>query len=246
MSGEFHYKRFVMLSSAITCAAAALLVLVYGHRLFTGGATGGGAVFPSSAVYPLRGVDLSRHNGTVDFDMLADSIDFVYLKATEGRAHRDPRFARNYVKAVNAGLRVGAYHFFRFDVDGESQAENLLWVIRRLPLDLPPAIDVEAAGQSSGKHPDKVVRQRIVDMVRVLRAAGHDSIVIYTNKNGLAHYLDHEELRKCGLWISSFTDPPVSPLAGVEWDVWQFSHTGRLPGVDGDVDLNVQNPRRID
>lgn len=244
-SPVFHYRRFVLLSLAIMAAAVTLVMIVYGHRIIYGRYNDGGpSSFPPASLYPTRGVDLSRHNATVDFDLLADSVDFVYLKATEGRTHHDRRFPAYYVKSINAGLKVGVYHFFRFDVDGESQAENFLWAIRRLNLDLPPAIDVETDGQGRDIPNHALIRNRLSDMIRVLRDAGLDSIIIYTNKHGLDNFISDSDLRACGLWISSFTDPPLSPLVRKEWDIWQFSHTGRLPGVDGYVDLNVMNPRR--
>lgn len=62
--------------------------------------------------YPIKGLDLSAHNGTPDFDSIAAAgIDFVYLKASEGESFRDTGFLRNYSQARKNGIAVGAYHF---------------------------------------------------------------------------------------------------------------------------------------
>lgn len=56
--------------------------------------------------YPVTGLDLSAHNGDIDFSLLAaDSIDFVVLKATEGATFKDPKFHHNYLAARKAGIR---------------------------------------------------------------------------------------------------------------------------------------------
>lgn len=63
--------------------------------------------------YQLKGIDLSAHNGKVDFGQVSDAgIDFVILKASEGSRFRDSRFDENYRMAMDSRLYVGAYHFF--------------------------------------------------------------------------------------------------------------------------------------
>ena len=87
--------------------------------------------------FPIRGIDVSSHNGMMNLDAAAkDGVEFVFIKASEGATFRDPNFRLNYTKARHAGLMTGAYHFFRFDVDGVSQAVNFLRAIgpRRLEL----------------------------------------------------------------------------------------------------------------
>lgn len=63
--------------------------------------------------FPITGIDISSHNGDIDFDRLVrDSIDFVMIKATEGTTFKDSRFQSNYRQARDAGIKaVGAYHF---------------------------------------------------------------------------------------------------------------------------------------
>ncbi|MDE6309419.1 MAG: hypothetical protein K2L81_04415, partial [Muribaculaceae bacterium] len=76
---------------------------------------------------PVNGIDISSHNGKIDFEAVrADSIDFVIIKATEGSTFKDPAFHTNHTNALKAGLKVGAYHFFRFETNGQQQALNLI------------------------------------------------------------------------------------------------------------------------
>jgi len=70
-------------------------------------------VYPSWKQYPVRGVDVSHHNGRVDWPRIrAAGYVFAYLKATEGATFRDRTFLRNRTEATRAGLVTGAYHFF--------------------------------------------------------------------------------------------------------------------------------------
>ena len=187
----------------------------------------------SSDGYDLYGVDLSAHNGNVDFGRLKSAgIDFVILKASEGRDFRDSFFKANYNKAVADSLYVGAYHFFRFDVDGISQAENFMEAVSGLKLDLPLAIDVEENGNPYVFVKSKVVRQ-LQDMVDELIANEYD-VMFYTNKAGYDKFI-RGNFDDFPLWICSFTLPGED----VEWTIWQYSHWGNVDGVEGDVDLNL-------
>jgi GH25 family lysozyme M1 (1,4-beta-N-acetylmuramidase) len=73
----------------------------------------------------IRGVDLSHWNGDVDFVALkASGIEFVILKATEGISWLDDRFEEYWQGALDAGLLVMTYHFFRSNYNGKEQAEH--------------------------------------------------------------------------------------------------------------------------
>lgn len=117
-------------------------------------------------IYPVKGIDISSHNGShIDFKAVkADTVEFVYIKASEGENFRDSLFYRNYTGAVEAGLKVGAYHFFRFDREGWRQGRNLLDVMGKLRFDLPPAVDVEEWANARNFTTEEVVRQ-LRDMI---------------------------------------------------------------------------------
>lgn len=192
--------------------------------------------------YPVVGVDLSAHNGVVDFDSLAAAgIDFVYLKASEGVSFRDRAFVRNYRAARRAGLAVGAYHFFRFDCDGELQSVNFLRAVDGLRPDLPLAVDVEEWRNAPGQT-TATVRERLRILVALLRAHGY-KVMIYTNKQGHARFVrdGFRSQEDPDVWICSFTTPP---LGHEPWRLWQHSHIGRVAGVRGPVDLNTFNGGR--
>lgn len=183
--------------------------------------------------YPVRGIDISSHNGTVNLEAAAaEGISFVFIKASEGESFIDPGFDFNYKKAVEAGLQTGAYHFFRFDVDGISQGINLLKAVKGKELDLGLVIDVEEAGNPRGIHPD-TIQERLASMTDFLTLKGH-RVMFYTNREGYYNYIQ-QNFSGYPLWICSFYSTPINTA----WTFWQYDHHGRVKGIKGDVDLNV-------
>ena len=190
--------------------------------------------------YPVRGIDVSRHNGDIDFKKVAQSgIDFVFIKASEGISHRDTLFSRNLREAERAGLKTGAYHFFRFDRDGVSQAINFLGAVGHRHTDMGLVIDVEQAGNPSG-IPKEEIKKQLTSMVEYMNLLGY-RIMIYTNNDGYYDYIA-DTLPGFPLWICRFQENPIH----AEWTFWQYDHHGRVDGVTGDVDLNAFCGSRAD
>lgn len=185
------------------------------------------------ALYPVRGIDISSHNGYSNFKAVSDAgYSFVFIKASEGADFRDPNFAHNFREARHAGLKVGAYHFFRFDREGVDQAVNLLNVLGDRKPDLGIAVDVEDFSNAKGVPADSV-RMRLQVMAEYLNMRGH-RVIFYSTREGIEKYII-PDLQGFPLWICSFTDNSNRD----DWDFWQFDHHGKVPGVRGDVDINV-------
>lgn len=219
---------------AIIALTATAIALVVGRRAFTAREPD---VVLSRLEFPIRGIDISAHNGPVDFmQVLADSIDFVYIKATEGATWRDALFEQNYRAARDAGLAVGIYHFFRFDVPGWRQSVNIIGAIGNRHLDMPVAIDVEEWGNPAQFTTDDIITH-LRSLVEMLRQNGREPI-IYTNKNGYYRFV-RGHFDDVALWICSFTSPPLAERD--RWTIWQHSHVGRIRGINGPVDLCTFN-----
>ncbi len=186
--------------------------------------------------YPVAGIDVSKHNGEIDFEKVAaDDYQFVFIKASEGKTYQDEAFNRNYQGARDAGLKVGAYHFFRKNRTGEEQAANLLNVVKGKELDLPLVIDLEDDWGNGATTSRETALKRVLEMIEILDDKGYD-VMIYTNLDGYGKYYkgmlgDHD------LWLCSFTSPDI--LTDKPHRFQQFSHEGVVDGVKGDVDLNV-------
>ncbi len=186
--------------------------------------------------YPVAGIDVSKHNGEIDFEQVRDDdYQFVFIKASEGKTYKDEAFNRNYQQARKAGLMVGAYHFFRKNRTGEEQADNMLEVIKGKTFDLPLVIDLEDDWGNGATVDRKMALNRVMDMIQRLKDKGY-SVMIYTNFDGYNKYYK-DMLGDNDLWLCSFTSPDLLPH--MPHRIQQFSHEGTVKGVEGKVDLNV-------
>lgn len=183
--------------------------------------------------YPIRGIDISAHNGMMNLDAAYnDGIRFCYIKASEGAGFRDRNFRLNYSKARHAGMKIGAYHYFRFDTGGVEQARNLIEAVGYRKLDLGIAVDVEETGNATGVPSDSIL-DRLARMAEYLNLRGY-RVVFYSNRSGVYDYLDHA-VPGCPLWVCSFSKTPIER----DWLFWQYDHHGKVAGISGDVDLNT-------
>jgi lysozyme len=183
----------------------------------------------------VRGADVSRHQGAIDWRALAASdVRFVYIKASEGSDYRDDRFASNWQGAGAAGLKRGAYHYFTLCRAGAAQAANFMAVAPR-DGDLPPAIDVEQKSACRRGAQITDVSGELTACLDMLEAHYGVRPIIYTTREFHdAHLMDalgHERF-----WLRNLFAQP--DFRRRDWVFWQYSHDGKRPGVSGPLDLN--------
>ncbi len=189
---------------------------------------------PAEAFAPgNEGIDLSHHNGEVNWDALGSApIDFVYLKATEGRDWKDSRFQENWLEASQRGWHVGAYHFYLLCRNGAAQAANFIQSVEVRDGTLPPAVDLEYAHNCTPDGPKSAVLAEIEDFLTALEAEYGAPPVLYTTPEFYRDWLEGR-FPANPVWMRRLSGPPEGDVL-----IWQYSMKGRVPGVDGFVDLN--------
>ncbi|MEE0866653.1 MAG: GH25 family lysozyme [Clostridia bacterium] len=194
------------------------------------------------------GVDVSSYQVNINMNKLKkQDIKFIYIKATEGSKTQDDRFAENWENAKNAELLSGAYHFFSYDSEGKTQAENFIKTVGKdIKGRLIPAVDVEYYGDKEQNPPSKevVVRELKVFLEMVEKEYGIKPL-IYTRTEIYDKYLkgEFDEYKK---WISSFYTP-LSWNYKDDWYIWQYLNKGELEGYTGGekyIDLNILNKEK--
>jgi lysozyme len=194
--------------------------------------------YPSQERFPVRGIDVSHHQGEIDWDAVRSAgIEFVFVKATEGRDHNDTRFLENWEGAGRAGIRRGAYHFFTFCTPGLEQADHFLSVVGSLPRELPVAADVEFSGNCEGWSSIDDIRSELRAFLRrVGDSLGHAPTLYVTPSSFREIAAGHFDRRR--IWLRGLFFEPSRRRYGA-WSFWQYADNARLPGIRGPVDLNV-------
>jgi lysozyme len=190
---------------------------------------------PDRHRYPLRGIDVSHYQGSIDWPAVAgDDVAFAYVKATEGVESRDARFAPNWRGAERAGIRVGAYHYFIFCRSGRAQAHNFLAVAPHGRSALPPAVDLEMGGACRTRLTGPEMRRQLDAYLAVVEARERRHAVLYVTPQFFATY--HAYLPKRPMWRRSILSTPAPDGS---WTFWQYHSRGRVAGIRTLVDLNV-------
>lgn len=204
-------------------------------RLFTHGRP---AATPMDSRYGLQGIDVSHHQGEIDWAMVAASgqVGYVYLKATEGSDHVDSCYEANLRGCRAYGLPVGSYHFFTASSSAVAQARHFISHAERSQQDLLPMVDVEW----SGTH--DMAKDRLQDSLAVyayyIKQHYGRYPIIYADRKYYSTRLE-PRFNKFPLFIAHYTDvQPVMERAQRHL-LWQRDVHGQIDGIAGDVDVDV-------
>lgn len=194
------------------------------------------------------GIDVSSHQGAIDWQAVADSgVEFAmvrlgYRSMGDGSLHEDARARENLAGARAAGLKVGAY-FFSQAVDPREAAQEAAFALDILAgdsLDLPLAYDWEHTGEDNragGMEPDGLTAC-VHAFCGAVEAAGYQSMV-YFNQELSQTLLDLEEIRQYPFWYARYGEKMDLKRKVL---LWQYSDQGTVPGISENVDLNWWYP----
>lgn len=195
------------------------------------------------------GVDVSEHQGEIDWDAVADDgIEFAFIRIgnrgySKGAISLDDEFPTNFRRAKRAGLDVGVY-FFSQAVSPEEAREEARFVINSLDgsrLDLPVVYDLEKVSAAEGRANGLTADERTANakaFCEAIEEAGYEAMV-YGNSGEVARY-HMDELDGFQLWVAAYESAPVVTH---DYVYWQFTHTGRVVGIDGNADISIDLTR---
>jgi GH25 family lysozyme M1 (1,4-beta-N-acetylmuramidase) len=195
---------------------------------------------PSLAAASVEGVDVSGHQGNVDWAALWNSgVRFAYVKATEGNYYRNPYFPQQYNGSYNIGMIRGAYHFATpHDSSGANQANYFVdhgggW--SRDGKTLPGVLDIEYNPYGAtcyGKSQAAMVSW-IRDFTTTYKARTGRDAVIYTTTNWWTQCTGNNSSfgSTNPLWIARYnTTPGTLPAGWGFYTFWQYTSTGPIVG----------------
>ena len=184
------------------------------------------------------GVDLSKHNGTVDWNTLAKHVDFAIIRigwCGDTENELDVKFAENYAAAKKAGVKLGGYVYMYTETPAAAEkcASWVLSQIKGKTFELPIYCDME--DESIAKL-SKTTLSNIATKFCDKIASGGYAVGIYANKYWFTEKLNKNLRSKYHTWIAHYTSG-TDKYKG-EFEMWQNSSTGHVDGVKGNVDTN--------
>lgn len=193
------------------------------------------------------GIDVSIYQNEIDWQAVAaDGIDFAIIRLGyrgygTGGLMMDDRFTQNIKGALDAGLEVGVYFFSQAITPEEAEAEAafVLNAIKGYQITYPVAFDWEPITEGHGARTDDlsgdILTQCAVAFCREVEKAGYVPAVYINQDLGYLHY-DLRDLSEELVWLAEYKHKPNFYY---NFHLWQYTHTGAVDGIEGNVDLNL-------
>lgn len=194
----------------------------------------------------VMGIDVSAFQGDIDWQQVKDAgVEFALIRVggrgwgESGTLYADNRAQEYYAGAKAAGIRVGAYFFSQATSVAEAIEEAMytLYLIAGWELDMPVVYDWEWV--NSEARTANVNRAMLMDCTvafcEIIKTAGYEPM-IYFNQNQGKNLLHLDQLQAYPWWLAMYTDAFTYPY---QVDCWQYSRSGKVPGISTDVDLNI-------
>ncbi|HIZ10790.1 MAG TPA: glycoside hydrolase family 25 protein [Candidatus Eubacterium faecavium] len=241
-------KTKAMFSGAVLIIIAVLIAVI----VFANGEVSDKPVlFETNAEY-VEGIDVSSHNGQINWKSVANSTDFAIIRAGyrgygTGKIVADPAFEENMDAANKAGIPAGVYFYSQAISPDEAreEAEFVLDLIRGYDVDLPVFIDFEYAHGSSGELTGRLYEQELSssEASQIINAfcgtVTHSGKYagVYSSSSMLNMHVDTSKLdNNLYIWVADYNEA-VTYLGA--YDIWQYTKNGTCEGVNSrSVDLN--------
>lgn len=183
-----------------------------------------------------KGIDISHHQGNIDFDALKGNIDFAIVRTSYGAFYEDKKYKENIKGLERIGVPYGLYHFsYATSVDSaKKEAQGFINLIKNYKPTYPVVIDIESSDSTKDVRGDTLVdiAKTFCDMVE---EAGY-YVMIYANLDYFKNKLNSSELDKYDKWLAQWTN---APTYNKSFGIWQYSSKGSVPGISGNVDLDI-------
>lgn len=187
----------------------------------------------------LKLIDISNGVVVSDWKAVKQSVDGIYIKATEGTTYTNPQFASLAKGAIGAGIPVGFYHYFwpRSDPSyGKKQADFFYNAIKPYGYKFYPVIDIE---EKNGQDP-KTVAENVKAFLKEFKKKSGRNAMCYCSPSFANQYLADKDLAAYPLWIANYNvNTPKKTTVWKTFDVWQYGVAISVPGMSGQIDGDI-------
>ena len=205
------------------------------------------------SVQVTHGIDVSYFQGKIDWKKVkAAGVDFAIIRVgnrgySEGKLVEDKFFESNIKGALENDIDVGVYIFSQAINEEEAEEEAMFVLDRIEPYNIayPVVIDIESA-DNAGARTNNVTKQEYTAIAKrfceVVEGAGYTPM-IYGNLKSLTIMMDGDELADRDTWFAFYGDQIYYPY---RFEMWQYSSSGKVAGIEGNVDMNICVKRYTD
>lgn len=193
------------------------------------------------------GIDISRYQENIDWEAVADDgVEFAFIRLggrgySEGKIFKDANYDSNLRGAMENGIETGVYFFAQAITreEAEEEADFVLDILEDYPINGPVVYDWEMLGSNTrtyGIEPE-MVNVCVETFCNKLKEAGYETMVYFVNYVGYTKY-DLSRLKDNLLWYANYSSNYPAFYYAV--DYWQYTSKGKVDGIIGDVDCNLQ------
>ena len=190
-----------------------------------------------------KGIDVSKWQADIDWKAVAGSgIDFAIIRvgyrgSETGVLVEDPYFKANIAGATKAGIKVGVYFFTQAITEAEAveEASMAMELVKGYRLDYPIYIDTEWSGGRADNLSKRNRTNIVKAFCKTVQNGGYKAGV-YASKYWYLDNLYADELKDYTIWVAQYNTECT--YTG-KYDMWQYTDKGRVPGIKGNVDLNI-------
>lgn len=203
-------------------------------------------VIDSIARKGIYGVDLSKHQNAHwssmlirevnEQDTLYIPIQFVIIKASEGKSYKDPLYHYHSTMATLTNIPQGAYHLFWPSEDAEKQVKNFLEAIEGRTINGPIVLDIEGSTLEVSAKKFKKMKPKIQLWLKGVEQALGRKPMIYCCNDFYKHYGSSEIFDGYEFWVAKYSNRDIPS----DWAIHQYSERGKVEGWPMNVDLDYK------
>lgn len=193
-----------------------------------------------------KGIDVSRHQGNIDWAKVAqDGVEFAFIRVAyrgygTGKMEEDSFFDQNVQGAQAAGIKTGVYIYSQAITEEEvlEEANLVLQKVAPYQLECPIVFDVELVSGANGRMNNITPEERTnlaLLFCQTIEAAGYKPMIYHNTEMG-ALKIDVSALEDYDKWFASYSETLYYPY---EYKVWQYTPHGKVAGISSEVDLNI-------
>ena len=186
------------------------------------------------------GLDVSEFQGKIDWTLVETieenhPLEFVFVRATAGNDRVDGQFEENWLGAKTRKMIRGAYHYYRPNENSLEQAQLFIKTVHLHKGDLPPVLDIEKLPKGQSLDSLKIGLRR---WLKAVEAHYKVKPIIYTGEKYYDDFLK-DDFSDYLFWIANYNF--YREKIEEDWLFWQFTEKASVPGIKGNVDVNIYN-----